>query len=80
MSLLFAVVAILVVGAAFLYAAGRGSGLPSADPDRRPRVTPDDFDVVLRGYRMDEVDARIADLERQIADLRPGSGRSKPGA
>jgi hypothetical protein len=78
--LLFAVVAILVVGAAFLYAAGRWSGLPPAGPDRRPRATPDDFDVVLRGYRMDEVDARIADLQRQITELRPGAGRAKPEA
>lgn len=79
MTLLFAVVVILVIAGAFLYASGRWSGLPDPERDRRP-VTESgpEFDVVLRGYRMDEVDARIAALEQENAALRakaPGNGR-----
>lgn len=79
-TVIFVVVAILVLGGAFAYAAGRWSGLPPAPPDRRARVSADGFDVVLRGYRMLEVDARVADLEQQIADLRSSTRRAKPDA
>ncbi len=73
MSFVFAVLVILVIGGAVTYATGRwGGGLTPAEPELRPARTPSDFDVVLRGYRMDEVDARIADLEQQVADLRDG--------
>lgn len=79
MTLLFAVVVILVIAGAFLYASGRWWGLPDAERDRRPvRDADPQFDVVLRGYRMDEVDARIAALEQENAALRgraPGNGR-----
>lgn len=79
MTLLFAVVVILVIAGAFLYVSGRWSGLPDSERDRRPQGDAgSEFDVVLRGYRMDEVDARIAALEQENAALRgrtPGSGR-----
>ncbi|MCF8528209.1 MAG: hypothetical protein K9G80_11960 [Candidatus Nanopelagicales bacterium] len=72
MSILFAVIAILVIAGAVAYATGRGSGLAAAEPDRRPQDVDDSttFDVVLRGYRMDEVDARIAQLEAENRALR----------
>ena len=75
MTLLFTVVVVLVIAGAFLYASGRWSGLPDAERDRRPVTdAAPGFDVVLRGYRMDEVDARIAALEQENAALR---GRAK---
>jgi DivIVA domain-containing protein len=72
MSILFAVIAILVIAGAVAYAMGRGSGLAAAEPDRRPQDVGDSttFDVVLRGYRMDEVDARIEQLEAENRALR----------
>lgn len=79
MSLLFVVVVILIIAGAFLFASGRWGSVAGLERDRRPDM--DDarqFDVVLRGYRMDEVDARIAALEKENADLRgraPGDGR-----
>jgi hypothetical protein len=75
-SLVFAVVLILVVAGAFLLAAGRWSGMPSVDRDRRPDRDGTGFDVVLRGYRMEEVDARIAQLEAELAQARRGARRS----
>lgn len=79
MTLLFAVVVILILAGAFLYASGRWTGLPDAERDRRPMTDAGaEFDIVLRGYRMDEVDARIAALEQENAALRgraPGNGR-----
>jgi len=72
MTLLFAVVVIGIIAGAFLYGAGRWAGLPPAPADRRPAGAADSrgFDVVVRGYRMDEVDARIAELEQEVARLR----------
>ena len=65
------VVGLLVIGAITLALVGRiGSDqacLPDVDQDLRPDT---EFDVVLRGYRMDEVDSRIAELEGQIALLK----------
>jgi DivIVA domain-containing protein len=72
MSLVFVVVGIAVIAAAFWYATGRWSPeLPRATHDLRPaeRDREPTFDVVLRGYRMDEVDATIADLRQQIDEL-----------
>lgn len=81
MSLLFAVLAILVIGGAVAYATGRwGSAGPEADRDLRPEVVDgrSTFDVVVRGYRMDEVDARIADLEQQVATLSDRNAGTPP--
>lgn len=74
MSLVFAVLAILVVAGAALAASGRWSGSLPRDPDRRRDADDGRFDVVFRGYRMDAVDARIALLESELAQA-----RSRPG-
>jgi len=67
-SLLWVLVGIAVLGGVAVVAAGRGQGLPPADPDRPDVAVPEDrplvredvdrlrFSVGLRGYRMDEVD------------------------
>ncbi len=68
MVVLFVLIAIGVIAAVGMVAAGRLGSLPPAPPDERPDVhdgSPS-FDVVLRGYRMDEVDAVIADLRAQL--------------
>ena len=72
MTALFALVVILVVAAAALVAAGRLDRLAPHEPDRAPAGTLDDprFDVVARGYRMDEVDATVGALQEEIARLR----------
>ena len=75
MTWLFVIVAILVVGAGFLLILGLLGDLPEAEPDLRPdtRDGEPSFDVVVRGYRMDEVDAQLADLQAQIDELRDGA-------
>jgi TolA-binding protein len=73
-SWLFVIVAVLVVGAAVLAASGRLSELPEAEPDLRPDTRDGEpvFDVVARGYRMDEVDAQLASMQDEIDRLRKG--------
>jgi uncharacterized small protein (DUF1192 family) len=46
--------------------------LPDAGSDLKPDTRDNDpaFDVVLRGYRMDEVDDTIAQLQAEIESLR----------
>ena len=46
--------------------------LPDAGSDLKPNTRDDDpaFDVVLRGYRMDEVDSTIVQLQAEIESLR----------
>lgn len=80
MSLVFAVVVMLVVAGAFLLASGRWGAPPAVDRDRRPDADGTGFDVVLRGYRMDEVDARIAQLEADLDQARRGPRGSGPDA
>lgn len=72
MTVLFVIVAIAVIAGVGMAAAGRFGGMPDAPAAHRPAQGADGpvFDVVLRGYRMDEVDAVIDDLRGQIADLR----------
>lgn len=75
MSLVFVVVGMSVIAAAFVIAAGRWDArLPNATHDLRPEVRAGEpaFDVVMRGYRMDEVDATIAEMQAQIRRLTPG--------
>ena len=77
MVVLFVLIAIGVIAAIGMVAAGRLGALPAAPADRRPDT--DDgapvFDVVLRGYRMDEVDAVVSDLRAQVESLRADSSR-----
>lgn len=70
MTWLFVVVAILVVAAAFIASLGFLGELPEAEPDLRPgeRDAQAQFDVVVRGYRMDEVDAELDRLRARLAD------------
>ena len=75
MSLVFVVAGVCVIAAAFWIAAGRlDARLPNATHDLRPEARAGEpaFDVVVRGYRMDEVDATIAELQGQIRRLTPG--------
>jgi hypothetical protein len=76
MSLVFAVALILVIGGLVMVVSGRWSaGMPEAERDVRPPGAGEPaFDVALRGYRMDEVDARIEQLERENAALRARRG------
>lgn len=73
MAVVFVVVGIVVVVGAFWIAAGRlNADLPDPTHDLRPDARDGEpaFDVVVRGYRMDEVDATIADLQAQIERLK----------
>ena len=72
MNWLFIVLAIVVIAAAFLAALGFLGELPASEPDLKPDTLDGEpaFDVVLRGYRMDEVDEQIAALQGEIAQLR----------
>lgn len=75
MIVVFILLVVLVIGAAAAALAGHWNpeGLPHAAPpepasgDGQPR-----FDVVLRGYRMDQVDAELARLRDQLAGARRG--------
>jgi DivIVA domain-containing protein len=76
--LLLAVLAVL--GGVVLVAAGRGTAMPDAEPDRAPLgVLPPDavgppeverlrFSLAFRGYRMDEVDDVLDRLTAELAD------------
>jgi hypothetical protein len=76
MTLLFALIVVAVLGSAAFVAVGRLGQLPEAEPDVRPDTKDGEpsFDVVLRGYRMDEVDAQIASMQQEIDDLRGVTG------
>ncbi len=82
---LFAVVAVLVVAGAFMASLGLMGQLPEAEPDLRPdRVDGEpefdgpEFDVVVRGYRMDEVDAELARLQQEVSRLSHGADSAAP--
>ncbi|MDP2287164.1 MAG: DivIVA domain-containing protein [Actinomycetota bacterium] len=70
MTAVFLAIAV-IVGIALLLV-GRQGGLPEAVVDLRPEGDAQDprFDVVLRGYRMDEVDAAIQELRAENERLR----------
>ena len=87
MTVLFVLLCIGVIAGVALVAAGRLDRLPEAAPDRRPEgLTADGlpaFDVVARGYRMDEVDALVEGLLRENTRLRaqgPGGASGSPGS
>lgn len=71
MTIVFVLVAVAVIALIGLVSAGRLGELPEAVRDARPNLKADRpaFDVVVRGYRMDEVDATIDALQAQIAYL-----------
>lgn len=72
MTILFVLLAMAAIASVGLAAAGRLAAPTEAEPDHRPAGPAGDpiFDVVLRGYRMDEVDAVIDDLQRQLNERR----------
>ena len=75
MTFLFVIVAIAVIAAVAILITGRA--YPSMGVAARGEYRPDfpdnpQFDVVVRGYRMDEVDAKIAELEQVIGSF-PGT-------
>lgn len=72
MTVLFVVLAVAVIGLVGLAAVGRLGELPPVEPDLRPDRWDGHpaFDVVLRGYRMDEVDAVVGTLQREVTALR----------
>jgi DivIVA domain-containing protein len=79
MTWLWVVLVVVIVGLTAAVAAGRGGAMARAYPDRRevrlpagrPMTAADlskvRFSVVLRGYRMDEVDEVIEHLVRELA-------------
>lgn len=67
MPIFFALVSIAVVGAAFWWWT-RTRWSDTVTPPARD-VRPEGFDVVLRGYRMDEVDAEIEALRNRVREL-----------
>lgn len=78
MTALFVLVAVAVIAGVALVADGRFDRMPEADPDRRPSGGEPAFDVVVRGYRMDEVDATIAELRDENARLRAAARADRP--
>ena len=77
MAVLFVLIAIGVIALVAMAASGRLGELPEAEPDLRPEEVGGEptFDVVVRGYRMDEVDAVIERMQHQIDELSQGPGR-----
>ncbi len=80
MTWLFVIVAILVLGAGFLALLGLLGDLPAAEPDLKPDTIDGApaFDVVVRGYRMDEVDAQLATMQDQIDTMSAELDQRRP--
>lgn len=79
MTAVFVVVFVLVIAGIAMAATGRFAVAPEPAPSTKPEGPTGDpnFDVTFRGYRMDEVDAvlaekdaLLADQEAQIAELK----------
>jgi len=72
MTFLFVVLVILVIAGAAMVITCRFA--PSAGITNTGDYKPDSqgFDVTVRGYRMDEVDQKISELEGRIAELESG--------
>jgi hypothetical protein len=75
MIVVFVVLAMVVVGgtAAALAGRWRPEGLAEGRPDQIEAVPPDAaprFDVVIRGYRMRQVDREMALLRAELVELR----------
>ncbi len=93
MTWVFAILAVLVLGAVAVVAAGRGTPMSVAYDDRPDAVVPADgplaaddlrrvrFSLAFRGYRMSEVDELLDRLaaERDLAARPPRpEGRGEP--
>jgi hypothetical protein len=74
---LFVVIGIAVLAFVFLAVLGPLGELPPVEPDLKPEMVEGQpqFDVVVRGYRMDEVDQQLAAMQSEIDVLR---GQSVP--
>lgn len=80
----FAVLVVLALGGVALVASGSAGTLPKAYGDRRDVTLPADrpvtaedlrrvsFNTAVRGYRMDEVDALLDRLVRELDEQRGG--------
>ena len=75
MTIISVVIAILVIAVAAMVITGRFA--PSVGIENTGDYTLESagFDVTLRGYRMDEVDQRIAELEGKITELKASTQR-----
>ncbi len=71
MTFVFVLLAVGVIALIGLLASGRLGELPEPVRDARPnkKLGRPEFDVVVRGYRMDEVDQVIEELQAQITKL-----------
>ena len=71
MTWLFVIVVIVLLGVGFVLVLGLLGDLPEAEPDLRPDTLDGApaFDVVVRGYRMDEVDAQLDAMQDRIDTL-----------
>lgn len=69
MTFLFVVLAILIIAGAAMLITGRFT--PNVGIENTGDYKPDvqGFDITVRGYRMDEVDQRIAELAGRVHDL-----------
>jgi len=90
MTWVFAILLVLALGGVAAVAAGRGTPLAPAGPDRPEVALPGDrplgaadlrgvrFSLGFRGYRMDEVDALLDRLATEMETREPG-GSAGPG-
>lgn len=67
MPVVFVLLVVALIGAAFWWWS-RSRWADTLDAAGRD-VRPEGFDVVLRGYRMDEVDAELASLRARVREL-----------
>jgi hypothetical protein len=75
---LFVVLGIAVLAFVFMVVLGPLGELPPAEPDLKPDVVDGQpqFDVVVRGYRMDEVDQQLATMQAELDELRGRAGHA----
>ncbi len=88
---LFAVVVVIALAVIAVVAAGAGAPMKDVSPDRPVvdwpagvPITPEvvrraTFSTAVRGYRMDEVDALLNALARQLEDAERAGERSADG-
>lgn len=72
MTFLFVVLGIGLIAAAAVVISGRYApnwGVPNTGDHRPDTGVAPHFDVAIRGYRMDEVDAKIAELTTKLSEL-----------